>query len=352
MVLVMAAAGWLAAASAALGQSRAAPDLSSAGEAARELDRLHSLLVSWRGQLVLEHYAPKLTAGRLANIKSASKSIISALVGIAIDRKLIKDVDEPIANYLPQLAGAPAEKRRITIEDLLTMRAGLESTSGGNYGRWVRSRDWVKYALDRPLVSKPGTTMEYSTGTSHLLSAILTRATKKSTWQFAQDALGKPLGISVARWTRDPQGIYLGGNEMLMTPRQMIALGELYLTRGRVKGRQIVTAAWVDESCRPRTRSAWDPTREYGYGWWIQDIGGYRACFAWGFGGQYIFTFRDLDLVVVVTSTNAASEERHGYRRQLFELIGAQVLVPIAGAESGADRQVVSAPPSESRPDY
>ena len=280
---------------------------------------------------MLEHYAPKITAARLANIKSASKSVVSALVGIAIDRGLLKGVNEPIATYLPQLANATPAKRAITIEHLLTMRSGLESTSGGNYGRWVRSRNWVQHALDRPLVSEPGTTMEYSTGTSHLLSAILTRVTKKSTWQFAQEALARPLGFSLAPWTRDPQGIYMGGNEMLMTPRQMVAFGELFLNRGLVKGRQLLPARWVDESCTPRTRSRWDPTREYGYGWWIQDIGGHRACFAWGHGGQYIFTFRDIDLVVVVTSSTAASEERHGYRNRLLGLVGEHVVKVIAG---------------------
>ena len=317
---------------AAVAQGPPTPDLSSAANAAGDLEQLHSVLVSWRGRLVLEHYAPKITAGRLANIKSASKSVISALVGIAIARRLIKGVEDPISAYLPQLARAPAEKRTITIEDLLTMRSGLESTSGGSYGPWVRSRNWVQYALDRPLVARPGTTMEYSTGTSHILSAIITRVSKTSTWGFAQQTLARPLGFSLARWTRDPQGIYLGGNEMLMTPRQMVAFGELYLNRGRVKDRQVVPAEWVDESCRPRTRSAWDPTREYGYGWWIQDVGGYRACFAWGHGGQYIFTFRDLELVVVVTSSTAANEERRGYRRRLFGLIRQHVLDPIAGA--------------------
>jgi CubicO group peptidase (beta-lactamase class C family) len=219
------------------GQGKPPPQFSNAAMAARELPQLHSLLVSWRGELVLEHYAAKITAKRFANIKSASKSIISVLVGIAIWREMIKGVDEPIATYLPQLARAPAAKRAITIEDLLTMRSGLESTSGDNYGPWVRSRDWVRYALDRPLVAEPGTTMEYSTGTSHLLSAILTRATKMSTWRFAQERLARPLGISLAQWQRDPQGIYLGGNEMLMTPRQMVAFGEMFLNRGRVKGR-------------------------------------------------------------------------------------------------------------------
>jgi CubicO group peptidase (beta-lactamase class C family) len=302
-------------------------DFSGARSAAAELKQLYGLVVSHRGAIVLEYYAPGYRASRLANIKSASKSVISALVGIAIDRGLIRGVDERIVRWFPELRKDPdPRKQAITIEHLLTMRSGLESTSGGNYGPWVRSRNWVRYALDRSMVSEPGTSMEYSTGTSHILSAILTKASKTSTHQFAAQALAKPLGFTLARWPRDPQGIYFGGNEMLMTPRQMIAFGELWRNRGRVGGRQVVPEAWVETSCVPRTRSRWDPDREYGYGWWIQEIGGRRACFAWGFGGQYIFVFRDLQLVVAVTSSTAMSDERWGYRRQLFDLLRDHVL--------------------------
>ena len=323
--VVAAAAACVAAASLVHASTRQDP--ASTRVAAASLPSLHSLLVSHRGQLAFEYYAKGYRADRLANIKSASKSIISTLTGIAINRKLIPGVREPIAKWFPELVKDPdARKQRITIEDLLTMRSGLESTSGEHYGRWVSSRNWVRYALGRPMVSDPGSSMEYSTGTSHILSAILTRATRKTTHQFASEVLAKPLGISLAQWPRDPQGIYFGGNEMLMTPRQMVAVGELYRNRGLVKGQQIVPATWVDTSCEPRTRSRWDADREYGYGWWIQEIGGERACFAWGFGGQYIFVFRQLDLVVVVTSSTTVSEDRWGYRRQLFDLLRDHVL--------------------------
>jgi CubicO group peptidase (beta-lactamase class C family) len=295
--------------------------------AATSLPRLHSLTVSHRGQITMEYFAKGHSATRHANIKSASKSVISTLVGQAIERTLIPRIDEPIVRWFPELRNDPDKrKQRITVEDLLSMRSGLDSTSGNEYGRWVTSPNWVRYALARPLVSDPGTSMEYSTGTSHVLSAILTKASARSTHQFASDVLAKPLGITLARWTRDPQGIYFGGNEMLMTPRQMIALGELYLNRGRVGGQQVLPAAWVDASCTPRTRSRWDADREYGLGWWIQEVGGHRACFAWGFGGQYIFVFRDLDLVVAVTSSTTVSDERRGYRRQLFDLLETHVL--------------------------
>lgn len=303
------------------------PGFSSAREAAASLPRLHSLLVTHRGRLIVEYYARGHGPNVPANVKSVSKSIVATLVGIAIERGRIPGVREPIVRWFPELRRDPdPRKRAITIEDLLTMRSGLESTSGERYGPWVRSRNWVRYALARPMVADPGTSMEYSTGSSHILSAILTKATAMSTHRFANEALGQPIGISLARWTRDPQGIYLGGNEMVMTPRQMVAIGELFLRRGRAGDRQVVPAAWVETSCVPRTRSRWDPDRQYGYGWWIQDFGRHRACFAWGFGGQYIMVFRDLELVVAVTSSIAVSDERRGYRRQLFDLIETHVL--------------------------
>ena len=298
---------------------------------ASELPQLRSLLVSRRGQLVAEYYARGVRPDAPANVKSASKSIISTLVGIAIDRGAIKSVKEPIATWFPELRqDADRRKQAITVEDLLTMRAGLESTSGRNYGAWVRSGNWVRYALGQPMVGEPGGAMEYSTGSSHLLSAILTKASGASTWQFAQDALAAPIGFRLAKWPQDPQGVYFGGNEMLLAPKQMVAIGELYLNRGKAGGRQIVPASWIDTSCEPRTTSAWDSERQYGYGWWIQDFTHGKACFAWGYGGQYILIFRDLDLVVTATSSTTVSEERRGHRRRLLELVDERVLKPVA----------------------
>jgi CubicO group peptidase (beta-lactamase class C family) len=299
------------------------PDWSDTRRTASSLPRLHSMIVTRRGQVVFDYYARGYSANRPANVKSASKSVISALVGISIERGLLRNVDQPISAFFPELSkDADRRKQAITVEHLLTMRSGLESTSGPNYGRWVTSKNWVAYALTRPMVSDPGTAMQYSTGSSHVLSALLTRASKMSTWQFAQSALAKPLGIQLARWPQDPQGIYFGGNDMLLTPRQMAAFGELYLNEGRVNGQQVVAEAWVKASCVPRTNSRFDPGREYGYGWWIDEVGGRTACYAWGFGGQFILVFDDLDLVVTATSSTDVSDERRGYRRELLALIG------------------------------
>jgi CubicO group peptidase (beta-lactamase class C family) len=304
----------------------------SALAVAKELPRLHSLLVSRRGELVLERYYNGTRATRPANIKSASKSIISALVGIAIERRLLPGVDTTIATWFPELTkDRDQSKRTITIEDLLTMRSGLDTTSNRNYGAWVQSRNWVQHALSRPLLSEPGTQMEYSTGNTHLLSAILTKATRTSTWQFANEALAAPLGFTLARWPQDPQGIYFGGNDMLMTPRQMLAFGELYLARGRIKGRPVVPESWIEKSLVPRSRSYWS-NQEYGYGWWIRDLGGHRAYYAWGFGGQYIFVVPDLDLVVVTTSSPTVAEDRCSHRRNVFDLVEGLIVEPVAAS--------------------
>jgi CubicO group peptidase (beta-lactamase class C family) len=297
---------------------------------AGELPRLHSLLISHRGTLLIERYYNGARATRAANVKSAAKSVISALVGIAIERQLIPGVDTPIATYFPGLEkDRDPRKKAITIEELLTMRAGLESTSNRNYGAWVQSRNWVQYALARPLLSEPGTEMDYSTGNTHLLSAILTQVTRSGTWQFANDALAKPLGFTLARWPRDPQGIYFGGNDMLMTPRQMLAFGELYLNEGRANGRQVVPEDWIERSWIPRGRSGWSG-QQYGYGWWVRDLGEHRAYYAWGFGGQYIFIVPDLDLVVVTTSSPTVAEDRRSHRRTVFDLVEHLVVHPLA----------------------
>ena len=296
--------------------------LEAAAKAAGELPRLHSLLVSHRGTLVVERYFNGARATRAANVKSVSKSVISALVGIAIERGHIPGVEQSIGGYFREILRSPdaAAKRAITVRDLLTMRSGLESTSSRNYGAWVTSKNWVRYALSRELETEPGSEMEYSTGNSHLLSAILSQSTKKSTWQFAQEALATPLGFTLARWPQDPQGIYFGGNDMLLTPRQMLLFGELYLNRGQRGDRQIVPSRWVDESFVPRGRSDYSD-QLYGYGWWIRELAGHQVFYAWGFGGQYIFVVPSQQLVIVTTSSTAIGEERRAHRRTILDLV-------------------------------
>lgn len=291
-------------------------------ERANDLPRIRSLLISIDGELVAERYFKGARAAHAANLKSASKSILSALVGIAFDRGYLKSVHDPVGKFFPEhLAGADdAKKKTITIEDLLTMRSGLEGTSNVNYGRWVQSGNWVRHVLTRPLVDQPGGRMIYSTGNSHLLSALLTKATQMSTFEFARRYLADPLGVPMPAWMRDPQGIYLGGNEMHWTPRGMVAFGELYLRGGRFGNKQVVSEFWINESLKPRTRSRWSG-REYGYGWWIDSFGGHPTYYAWGHGGQFIFVVPTLKLVVATTSVPSPGDGRREHQHAIYDLM-------------------------------
>jgi CubicO group peptidase (beta-lactamase class C family) len=299
-------------------------------EALSSLPRLRSLLISIDGELVDERYFHGARSTHPANLKLASKSIISTLIGIALDRGQLKSITDPIAKFFPEHFGADADsaKKRITIEDLLTMRSGLETTSNVNYGQWVTSANWVRHVLTRPLIDEPGGRMIYSTGNSHLLSAILTKATKMSTFDFARRYLAEPLAIAIRPWIRDPQGIYLGGNDMHLTPRAMLEYGELYLNRGRMKEKQIVSARWVEESLKPRTKSSWSG-RDYGYGWWIDTLGGQTTHYAWGHGGQFIFTVPGLKLVVVTTAVPTPDDGRREHQRAIYDLVERH-LIPAA----------------------
>jgi CubicO group peptidase (beta-lactamase class C family) len=299
------------------------------GEAAG-LPRLRSLLISVDGHLVAEQYFHGASAARAANLKSASKSVIATLVGIAIDRGKISGINAPIGQYFPEYLRTQPEKAAITIGDLLSMRSGLETTSNRNYGRWVMSGNWVRSALQQPMIDTPGGRMIYSTGNSHLLSAILTKATGGSTLAFARSALGAPLGIEIASWERDPQGIYLGGNEMPMRPRDMLRFGELYLNAGRYNGKQVVSEAWVHESVVPRVTSRFSG-REYGYGWWIRSLAGIQVFYAWGYGGQFIFVVPPIRTVVAVTSVADPGSERREHLDAVYDLVE-RFVIPVAAS--------------------
>lgn len=302
---------------------------------ADSLPRLRSLLVQWRDTLVGERYWRGAAPRTPANIKSASKSVLSALVGIALADGHLRALDQPLAELLPAHARAlDSAKRAITLEDLLTMRAGLQSTSFGNYGRWVTSRDWVRWALARPMEEAPGHAggpMIYSTGTTHVLAAALARATGTSVLAYGRRRLAEPLGIPLRPWPTDPQGIHFGGNDMRMTPREMLAFGTLYLHGGRAPdGAQVVPRAWVDSSWVPRTRSGWSD-QDYGYGWWSRQVGAHRVNFAWGYGGQFIFVVPSLDLVVVTTSDPSATSRERGHLEAIHALVAQDVLAAVGG---------------------
>lgn len=298
---------------------------------AAELPRMRSLLVARHGEIAREAYFRGASAEGRANVKSVSKSLISALVGIAIAEGHLQGVEQPIAPFFERHLGADADplKRTVTIGNLLSMQSGLESTSSRNYGAWVTSPDWVRYAVTRPMVAEPGGRMLYSTGSTHLLSAILTQATGMSTYAYARERLAEPLGIELRPWPADPQGIYFGGNEMRLRPRDMIRFGELYRNGGVWEGKQVVPEEWIRESWRPRTSSPYNGHR-YGLGWWMRESNGRPVYFAWGYGGQFIFVVPELELTVAATSDPDAA--RSGEHLRIVHGLIDEWIIPAAEA--------------------
>jgi CubicO group peptidase (beta-lactamase class C family) len=306
-----------------------------AAATARTLPKLHAMVVARDGDRLFERVWRGPSLETPVNVKSASKSVIAALGGIAIGQGMFEGVDQPISAFLTDRFPVEPDLRlaEVTIGHLLSMQAGLGSTSGPNYGAWVSSRDWVRYALAQPFEAEPGGRMVYSTGTSHLTSACLTRAAGRSTLELARDWLGEPLGIDIPPWPADPQGVYFGGNDMLLSPLALLAFGELYRNDGLHQGRRILPEGWVEASWRGRGTSRWSGN-PYGYGWWIRRSGRHEVFFAWGYGGQMVFVVPDLRLTVVMTSDPAPAQSRDGHVDALHALLD-QILIP--AAEQGAD---------------
>lgn len=300
-----------------------APSLESVLDEAASIEQLRSLMVAQAGTVTAErNYG--LSPDAPANIKSASKSVLSALVGIAIDKGLLEGVDQPIAPLLESDLPPDPDSRlfEITIGHLLSMQAGLESTSGGNYGTWVVSDNWVRSALARPFVAEPGGAMVYSTGSSHLLSAILARTSGRSTLELARDWLGPQQGFEIIAWDRDPQGIHFGGNNMAMSTRSLLAFGEIYRSGGLgADGQRLVPQQWIRESWQPRTVSRFNGDG-YGYAWFAREIAGEQVRYAWGFGGQMLYVVPALDLTVAMISDDSQASGRTGHRAALHQLMG------------------------------
>lgn len=301
-------------------------DLEQVFNQAESTSSLRSVLIQQDGELLGEKYFRNASPDHPYNIKSASKSIITLLTGIAVDQGHIS-VDETLADYFPEYfeANPNGKKESITIRQLLSMQAGFETTSFQNYGRWVVNDNWAEFQLDQPLEEEPGGKMVYSTGISHLLSVIITKASGTSTRSFANEHLFRPMDIRIGGWDRDPQGFYMGGNNLAMTPRDMLKIGQMMLNGGTWKGQRIVSQEWVQNSFGTYTRSNFNPY-DYGYMWWNRPVGDYQVYFAWGFGGQYIFMVPELEATVVMTSTLSGANQRRTYKEPIFDLLEEQVL--------------------------
>jgi len=302
----------------------AAQDFDAILDEGASLEALEVVIVARDGDIVAERGYGDHSPDDPTNIKSASKTVISALVGIAIDKGVLEGVDQRIAALLPDDLPEDADPRidDITIGHLLSMQAGLAPTSGANYGRWVVSRNWVRSALAQPFETDPGGAMLYSTGSTHLLSAILTHAGGESSLALARDWFAAVDDFAIGGWERDPQGIYLGGNQMAMSPRSLLAFGEVYRNGGLAPdGTRVLSEDWIEQSWIERTQSRFTGDG-YGYGWFLRDIAGEEVRYAWGYGGQMLYIVPELALSVVMTSDENAPSAANGHRDALHALMG------------------------------
>lgn len=308
---------------AALGQPTLAPSaLDRLNSRAGAIERLHAVVVAQGGEIHFERAYRGPGLERTTNIKSLSKTVLAALVGAAIEQGIIDSTAQPVSELLASQIPADADPRihEITIGHLLSLQAGLERTSGTHYGGWVASANWVRDALSRPFVDEPGGRMLYSTGSSHLLSAALTHASGETTLALARRLLGGPLGITIPAWPRDPQGIYFGGNDMQLSPRDLVRIGELYRQGGTFDGQRILPEGWVEASWTARGTSPWTGDG-YGYGWFVTRLAGEKTYYGRGFGGQALYVIPARELVVVITSDPSPPSPGGQFQGELNALV-------------------------------
>ncbi len=307
----------------------AQPELAQGLAEASSLARLHSLLVARDGETVLARRFAGPPLDEPVNVKSVSKTVLATLVGQAIARGYLDGPQARLGDVLGARIPDEADPavREITVGHLLSMQAGLARTSGAHYGDWVASDDWVAHALSRPMRDEPGGAFIYSTGNSHILSAVLTKVTGRSTLALARSWLGEPLGMQIPPWTRDPQGLYMGGNNMRLSPRGLVAFAEMYRRGGVYDGKRVLSRDWIVAAWQPRGRSRYTGDG-YGYGWFSTTLVGARAFYARGYGGQMVYVLPELDMTVVMTA-QASPPSDPGFARRQHALL-AQHLIPAA----------------------
>ncbi|MFC5700076.1 serine hydrolase domain-containing protein [Cohnella faecalis] len=245
--------------------------------------------------------------GKLHKVNSITKSVVSLLIGIAIDRGELENVHTAVSDYIPS-----CERQDLTIEHLLTMTDGWDWREWGDWGGLPKpmtgSPNWIRYIVDREIVHPAGRHMAYSSGSSHLLSAILQKATGMTTDKYAERHLFGPLGIEEYRWQSDPQGIVIGGFSLELPAADITKLGLLALNNGRWNGRSVVSSEWIGQSTRPLYLT-YPHVGHYGYHWWVLPApnGGApripTVFFAMGYGGQFLYVVPEHRLVAAFASS-------------------------------------------------
>ncbi len=308
--------------------------LADAYREAERAGRAHSLLVERHGVLISEGYFRGYDVDSLHQAWSVTKSFTSTLVGIAIDRGFIQSVHQTLSAFLGSaIDDLDEDKGNISLRHLLTMSCGIpwveEPGEASEFPDWVSAPDQISYILNKPLAYPPGERFDYSDGSAHLVSVVLSEATGMSALEFAREHLFDPLGMGMSDWWEDNRGYSFGGVGLRLRARDMVALGRLFLDGGVHQGRRIVSEDWIRAatatqiSTNPVDPRAWG----YGYFWWNPGCGSFGCYMASGFGGQLILVVPALDLVMVTTTEWNVDRARAAQNWSLaFDLLTDRIL--------------------------
>ncbi len=308
---------------------------------ANEFKQINSVVVSQNNQIKYEHHFNGSDAQSQHNMRSASKSITSLAIGLAIDEGKIKNVQQPVLPYFKDklpLQNPDARKQQITIEDLLTMSSLLEcddwnNASRGNEEKMYIIEDWTQFMLDLPIrgtapwrktpaKSKYGRAAYYCTGGVQVLADMVERATGQKMSDYLQEKLFNPLKIKMPEHSFTPLGVTNGGGGMGLTSRDWIKIGQMMMAGGQYNDQRILSQSWVDQSLKRLTVIDENRLTEYGYLWWIFDfkvddetVTAYAAA---GNGGNYLFMIPELNAQVVITSSAYNTNYAHPQSQQIL----------------------------------
>lgn len=283
---------------------------------AAQSGNIRSFLISRQGQLITEKYFTSYDRDSLDHLRSATKTIMATLIGIAVDRGVIRSVDEPISTYI---IGVPDDKSEIRIKHLLNITSGFKWSGEAGYNdhsKMIDSGNPLQYMLGLPIAATPGTQWNYSSGDIHMLSVILSNASGISTGQFARKHPFGPLGIHQLKWQKFDDGYKAGGSRLELKPKDMLRIGQMFARGGTYNGKRIVSKNYLEISTNVLHEFNAANGVSEGYGWWTINLNRDKA--AMGYGGQIIAIIPSGELVIVAThqwkvnSQTAGEQENRG----------------------------------------
>ncbi|MCV9928699.1 beta-lactamase family protein [Flavobacterium sp. LS1R49] len=306
---------------------------------------IHSVLIAKDNQLVYERYFNGYTRDSLHDSRSSFKSITSLLVGIAIDKGFIKDVNQKVYEFFPEYPSLEKDplKKLLTIKNLLEMKSGFDCEEFNDTkdceDEMSLSKNWVEYALNLSMKDKPGEIWSYTSIDPMILSGVIRKATNISIMDFAKKYLFEPLGISSYKWTVDPSGNGMTAGSFYIRPIDMMKIGQLVKDKGVWGGKKIISSKWITQSTlcdiaipdfsymkSSKSKIASPQPAYYGYYWYREQIKTNdlqeNLLFASGNGGQYIFIIENLNLTIVFTQGNYRTYKA----KQAFEILAKYIL--------------------------